>query len=152
MNRWLMIGSLAVLLVGSTGCLHHNVRSGCSSCESCGNGNCGTCSTGNCGNGACGDCGNGACGNGVMGRLGGLYAGCGDGCRNGCVAGPLGWQQGGLNYSSHLQAPVCGHGAGQILANRPFTPGPPSAQVAYPYYTVRGPRDFLLDNPPSIGR
>jgi hypothetical protein len=30
--------------------------------------------------------------------------------------------------------------------------GPPSAQVAYPYYTIRGPRDFLLDNPPSIGR
>jgi hypothetical protein len=30
--------------------------------------------------------------------------------------------------------------------------GPPSAQVAYPYYTTRGPRDFLLDNPPSIGR
>jgi len=30
--------------------------------------------------------------------------------------------------------------------------GPPTAQVAYPYYTVRGPRDFLIDNPPSIGR
>jgi hypothetical protein len=30
--------------------------------------------------------------------------------------------------------------------------GPPSAQVAYPYYTVRGPRDFFIDNPPSIGR
>jgi hypothetical protein len=30
--------------------------------------------------------------------------------------------------------------------------GPPTAQVAYPYYTVRGPRDFFLDNPPSIGR
>jgi hypothetical protein len=30
--------------------------------------------------------------------------------------------------------------------------GPPSAQTAYPYYTTRGPRDFLMDNPPSIGR
>jgi hypothetical protein len=30
--------------------------------------------------------------------------------------------------------------------------GPPTAQVGYPYYTIRGPRDFLLDNPPSIGR
>jgi hypothetical protein len=28
---------------------------------------------------------------------------------------------------------------------------PPSATYAYPYYTVRGPRDFLLDNPPTIG-
>ncbi|MDX1948682.1 MAG: hypothetical protein SFU86_25060 [Pirellulaceae bacterium] len=31
-------------------------------------------------------------------------------------------------------------------------PGPSTAQVAYPYYTNRGPRDFLIDNPPSIGR
>jgi hypothetical protein len=30
--------------------------------------------------------------------------------------------------------------------------GPPTAQVAYPYYTTRGPRDFFLDNPPTIGR
>ena len=30
--------------------------------------------------------------------------------------------------------------------------GPPTAHVAYPYYTVRGPRDFFMDNPPSIGR
>ena len=32
-----------------------------------------------------------------------------------------------------------------------FNPGPPTGQVAYPYYTVRGPRDYLRDNPPSIG-
>jgi len=29
--------------------------------------------------------------------------------------------------------------------------GGPVPQYAYPYYTVRGPRDFLVDNPPSIG-
>jgi hypothetical protein len=29
--------------------------------------------------------------------------------------------------------------------------GPPTATVAYPYYTTRGPRDFLAPNPPSIG-
>ena len=29
--------------------------------------------------------------------------------------------------------------------------GPQSAHVGYPYYTTRGPRDFLVDNPPSIG-
>lgn len=28
---------------------------------------------------------------------------------------------------------------------------PPSAQVAYPYYTNRGPRDFLMSNPDTIG-
>jgi hypothetical protein len=32
-----------------------------------------------------------------------------------------------------------------------FQPGPPVANTAYPYYTLRGPRDFLLNNPPSIG-
>jgi hypothetical protein len=31
------------------------------------------------------------------------------------------------------------------------SPEPSAAAVAYPYYTVRGPRDFLVDNPPSIG-
>ena len=35
--------------------------------------------------------------------------------------------------------------------NYNFNPGPPVAQTAYPYYTLRGPRDFLLNNPPSIG-
>ena len=29
--------------------------------------------------------------------------------------------------------------------------GPPVGQVAYPYYSVRGPRDFLRNNPPPIG-
>jgi hypothetical protein len=24
-------------------------------------------------------------------------------------------------------------------------------QYVYPYYTTRGPRDFLMDNPPTIG-
>jgi hypothetical protein len=32
-----------------------------------------------------------------------------------------------------------------------FAPGPPVGQTAYPYYTTRGPRDFLMANPPSIG-
>jgi hypothetical protein len=46
--------------------------------------------------------------------------------------------------------PVCCCGAsGDHHYN--FQPGPPVAQTAYPYYTLRGPRDFLLDNPPSIG-
>ncbi|MCG8587525.1 MAG: hypothetical protein MI757_22690 [Pirellulales bacterium] len=30
--------------------------------------------------------------------------------------------------------------------------GMPTAQVAYPYYTTRAPRDFLNPNPRSIGR
>jgi hypothetical protein len=30
-------------------------------------------------------------------------------------------------------------------------PGPSAATVGYPYYTTRGPRDFLAPHPPSIG-
>jgi hypothetical protein len=29
--------------------------------------------------------------------------------------------------------------------------GPPTAAYAYPYYTVRGPRDFFLNAPSTIG-
>ncbi len=32
-----------------------------------------------------------------------------------------------------------------------FNPGPPSGAVTYPYYTVRGPRDFLAAEPRPIG-
>ena len=30
-------------------------------------------------------------------------------------------------------------------------PGPATGAITYPYYTLRGPRDFLAKNPPSIG-
>jgi len=29
--------------------------------------------------------------------------------------------------------------------------GPPVGTTAYPYYTLHGPRDFLVDDPPSLG-
>lgn len=45
--------------------------------------------------------------------------------------------------------PLCCGASGDHNYN--FNPGPPVAQTAYPYYTLRGPRDFLLDNPPTIG-
>jgi hypothetical protein len=32
-----------------------------------------------------------------------------------------------------------------------YDAGPPTAAVTYPYYTNRGPRDFLARNPQSIG-
>ncbi len=149
MNRLVWIASLAFLLAGTTGCLHHNTRGGCSS------GNCGTGSTGACS--TCSSCSGGKHGGGLIGKLSG-NGGCSTcGGRNGCVAGPLAWQQGGLNYSGHLGQNIGahlapGHYAAQTLQSQPFTPGPPTGTVAYPYYTHRGPRDFLLDNPPSIGR
>lgn len=62
----------------------------------------------------------------------------------------------------------CGGGGGGLLGGRvahacnetqgwrhqapPIGPqGPPTAATAYPYYTLHGPRDFLADDPPSLG-
>ncbi|MEM9828546.1 MAG: hypothetical protein AAF958_18305 [Planctomycetota bacterium] len=164
MNRWMSILGAACLMVASTGCLRHNLR------NSCGNGcqttaSCGTCQTGACQTSACqtGTCNTGDCGScedsggrGILNRLRNATCGsgaCGSGgCRTGCVPGPIGWQQGGLNYSSHLQPGLLGCNAGAQMSSQPFTAGPPTAQVGYPYYTTRGPRDFFLDNPPTIGR
>jgi len=56
--------------------------------------------------------------------------------------GPLGGAHGTPGYPRHM------HMHREYVGPQ----GPPTAQVAYPYYTVRGPRDFLMDNPPSIGR
>jgi hypothetical protein len=39
----------------------------------------------------------------------------------------------------------------RIRARRYVNPGPPTGAIAYPYYTLRGPRDFLASNPSSIG-
>lgn len=171
MNRLLLIGSLAFLLVASTGCQMGGCGAG-----GCNNGACGQ-SYGDCGE--CGDCNDsgpvgvigklkgmrghgGGCrsGSGILGKLCGMCGGkygssCGGDCCGecgGCRAGELGWQQGGLDYSAHLQPGLLGHHAPAALNNRPFTPGPPSAQVGYPYYSHRGPRDFFIDNPPTIGR
>ena len=43
--------------------------------------------------------------------------------------------------------------AGRHIAGEPVAgpAGPPTAAVTYPYYTTRGPRDFLAKNPKSIG-
>jgi len=96
-------------------------------CDSCdGDASCYGNEAGSCENGGCYDdsqCGAGSC----RGTRGGQ--GCQD-CR--------------------LGRSLCPHSGGYPERTM-FQPGPPVGQVAYPYYTVRGPRDFLQDNPPSIG-
>ncbi len=83
------------------------------------------------------------------------------GCNSGCGGG--GWAGGGCNDGCGCNDGGCGGGGcgpGGCHAARPprnsggqdvFADGPPSGQVAYPYYTNRGPRDFLARNPQSIG-
>lgn len=144
-------------------------------------GGCGDCCTGaGCGSGMCGccdgvvddcvscvlDC-NGGCGSacGPGGCQGGCYGGgmgqcsCGGQGRcaccmklrsllaRGCVCGGTGQ----CFCCQHMKTMVGGPHAGRTDAIYNFNPGPSSAQTAYPYYTTRGPRDFFLDNPPSIG-
>ena len=98
----------------------------------------------------CGDCG---CDNGCGPYGGGPYeygacqscnhcGGCGCGLcgGTGCLCGPT-------PCGADCPRPACA--SGDHMYN--FAPGPPVGQTAYPYYTTRGPRDFLLNNPPPIG-
>lgn len=79
---------------------------------------------------------------------------CGDHCDGRCGGRcPLaGRMAGALRQMPHplANAMHCSH---QRCANGVCggTPGPEMGQVTYPYYTLRGPRDFFLANPPSIG-
>ena len=85
----------------------------------------GGCSAGACGSGGCncyGNCGNCGCRGGLCQRMAGRVA------AGGC----------------------CPHSGG-YPASYNFTPGPQSGQTAYPYYTTRGPRDFLMCNPQPLG-
>lgn len=119
--------------------------------DSCGCGD--ECCEASCG---CGDeyCGDGCCSDGGYGcNEGGCQGACQGGCDQGCL------QKGisrlidcpcGDNCSLRNGGGFCGFcGGGDRNYN--FNPGPPVGQTAYPYYTTRGPRDFLMANPPTIG-
>jgi len=68
----------------------------------------------------------------------------GGGCGNGNCGGLLGAMMGGGGAMYQTR--------GWRHQQPPMGPaGPPTAAQAYPYYTLHGPRDFLTDNPPSLG-
>lgn len=79
----------------------------------------------------CRQCNN--CKPGLFGHHGG-HGGHGDACRNGLCN-----RNGGGGGGNGGGAGAGGYG------------GPGGASVAYPYYTVRAPRDFLSPNPRGIG-
>ncbi len=86
--------------------------------------------------------------------------GCG-GCNACCGApgdfhGPMGAPTPAMGpmYSGYGSRPTGGiakHGRGRNGDNALAASGPPTGAVAYPYYTNRGPRDFLARNPGNIG-
>jgi hypothetical protein len=83
------------------------------------------CPDGRCQTGGCQDCPGGACKVPHTGRYGGLA-------------------KHHLSAEERAMLQASDYGA--------ITPaGPPTGAVAYPYYTTRGPRDFLAKRPPSIG-
>lgn len=89
---------------------------------------------------------------------------CGNGCASGqcgnCQPGFIGRLFGnhGCGIFGHPGCRACGgHGCNLCNGNGPngedgpAAGGPPGGQIVYPYYTTRGPRDFLSDNPRGIG-
>ncbi len=70
------------------------------------------------------------------------------------------WSFSGCAHSHGGRGRLGGHGLfgglrGRAAAARGtevVPTGPPTGAIAYPYYTTRGPRDFLADEPPSIGQ
>jgi hypothetical protein len=176
MNRTLLV--LALAISSSAGCravcppTSHGCGDACAvggegcgpvgCCESCGNEQCnngspcgclqnsgGACFGRFCCNSGCGvpgvhDC--SACDSPGWGCNG--YGYCPDGCRGACGGhGPL--LRNGYCCCCGKPAPSCCCASGDHRYN--FMPGPPVGQTAYPYYTVRGPRDFLQANPPGLG-
>lgn len=126
MKRGLLTLLAVALAAGMAGCC--GPHSGCltswlpGSCSNCPE-------TGGGCTGEYGSCGSAGCGQ------------CGEG--NPGVSGLFGADSGG--YAG------CGGQGCRVPCRAAFTPGPPTAAVTYPYYTVRGPRDFLAANPPGIG-
>jgi hypothetical protein len=75
-----------------------------------------------------------------------------------CKPGYAGGFGHGYGYGHGFPGHHAFHQGGSMLPGggihyRPPTEpaGGPVGTYAYPYYTIRGPRDFLMANPPSIG-
>ncbi|HEY2881301.1 MAG TPA: hypothetical protein VGJ15_02680 [Pirellulales bacterium] len=138
----------ALTLSAASGCCgthwwgHHACNQcGEEGCGSCG-GNGGACGPGGCPSGYCpGNSGPGGCGAG--------------GCANGgCAAGACAADGGPARWGRNIQScpvPDCYTDQRAVDAQLGGPPGPPSGQITYPYYTVRGPRDFFANHPPTIG-
>jgi len=136
--------------------------SGCGGCD-VGGCNAGGCNAGGCGCGAggCGGCNVGGCGD-----RGGMIRGCAGNFCDGRCGGHCGVALYKASFAMQNMGGAARHALRHIppvarLADHAYAQaaggchqgplGPSTAAVTYPYYTTRGPRDFLMANPPSIG-
>jgi len=146
MTRSALVALMALLVAGTTGC--HSLSHSKLACISpiCGKGS-----------HQKAGCTSGACQKGAHQKVSLQKAACRGGhCHTGgCVGGNCHHAWG--HYPGHGYGPGAGYGHHGYMPPPPHysgyaaQPGPISATVAYPYYTIRGPRDFLRDNPPTIG-
>jgi len=142
--RLLALTVVAVIAATSTGCSiidrlfllnadgpygHHAGRAGSGDCQDCEVEGCRDCEQG---------CPDGRCQAGV----------CQD-CPGGVCKAPHTGPYGGLAKHHLTEEEKAALAASDYGAITPA--GPPTGAVAYPYYTTRGPRDFLAKRPPSIG-
>jgi hypothetical protein len=144
---WAFIAVLAI--AGGTGCnkMHGGLLHKNKACSECGGKGCPAC-----GHGHGGHAGHGGHGHPGPGRH--HYAGHGGQAHAGHGGGGEDMsavynQNGDPHYYGGGQGgncPNCGPGAG---GGGYIGQGP--GQVVYPYYTTRGPRDFLMNNPPELG-
>ena len=82
-------------------------------------------------------------------NLGGYAGNCASGnCGSSCAEGNCG--TGHVPVGEGFLAAL--HGRDRLNGLNGGPAGPAAAAYSYPYYTTRGPRDFLLDQPPTIGR
>jgi hypothetical protein len=118
-----------LFLINADGPYAHGAGHRAGGCRDCETGACQDCETGcpdgRCEVGGCQDCDQGACHGPHVGRYGGLA-------------------KHHLTDAEKAMLNSSDYGAVQPA-------GPPTGAVAYPYYTTRGPRDFLAKCPPSIG-
>lgn len=152
MRHLLLACLLVTAVVSLAGCAGPLSKRGCTGCDT----GCPSCST--CGDGSCGSCANGACVQYVRGPMLAnkrMYGRTAVNSAEGMCPCPMckGHGRGCLHCGGRGFGPCGLYGHHHDLAYRKEAPphGPQSAHVGYPYYTTRGPRDFLVDNPPSIG-
>ena len=171
MKRWALeryIGYLAVLslvamtsgcMTGTPGMRPLNKVLGGSVDPACGPGGCtsGGCADGGCTDGSCGP--TAGWGNQAVGSNGGLFSalkragGGGDSCGYGYCSGRCGGRCEAASAGRHGALAAFAQQTQNACANGHcgLPVGPSQGAVTYPYYTTRGPRDYLDPNPPSIG-
>lgn len=139
-------------MAGLTGCAH--TQKSCGSLgqgADCASSDCAT-TTSTCGggcSGGCGSCGYDPCN--IFSSGCGMQCGCGTQCGGACGQAGRGMGGGALGLGMAGGFGMGGRTPRGWDSQQPLVSGPATGAMTYPYYTVRGPRDFLASDPRPIG-